>query len=136
MDNCIFCKIINGDIPSATLYEDEEFIALLDRFPCSLGHTLIIPKEHSKNIFDIDAKKAGRLFSLAVKIATVLKDALGYDNLNVLQNNGELAGQTVHHFHLHIIPRKASDSIDIKWSPLSLSDEKIDDIKTTIIEKF
>ena len=136
MDNCIFCKIISGDISSATLYEDEEFIVLLDRFPGSLGHTLIIPKDHSKDIFDIDAKKAGRLFTLAVKIANVLKSALGCENLNVLQNNGELAGQTVHHFHLHLIPRKASDNIDIKWTPLSLSEKEIDDIRNNIIEKF
>ena len=136
MDNCIFCKIINGDIPSATVYENDEFKVILDRFPGSLGHTLIMPKEHSKNIFDINAEKAGRLFTLAVKIANVLKDTLDCDNLNILQNNGEFAGQTVHHFHLHLIPRKISDSIDIKWPPLSLSDEEIDGIKTAILENF
>ena len=105
MSDCIFCKIISGDIPSATVYEDDEFKAILDRFPSNKGHVLIMPKTHVANIFEIDPDMAGRLFKLAAKIAPVMKETFGFENMNVIQNNGPIAGQTVNHFHLHLIPR-------------------------------
>lgn len=129
MSDCIFCKIINGEIPSATIYEDEEFKAILDRFPANKGHVLILPKQHSANIFDIDSQQAGRLFVLATKIAREMKKSLGFEHLNIMQNNGTVAGQTVFHFHLHLIPRYENDGITIAYQPMDLTDAQIEDMR-------
>ena len=118
MSDCIFCKIINEEIPSATIYENEEFKVILDRFPANEGHVLILPKAHSANIFEIDPQLSGRLFSLATKIAKEMKEVLGLEHLNVMQNNGVVAGQTVFHFHLHLIPRFENDGITIAYKPM------------------
>ena len=132
MDNCIFCKIIPGEIPSAVIFEDEEFKAILDRFPGNIGHVLVLPKKHYSNIFDIDEDVAGRLFRLATKIAKNMKEVLGFEAMNVVQNNGSLAGQTVHHFHLHLIPRYENDKVQIKWEQLDLTDEQIAEIQNKL----
>lgn len=132
MDNCIFCKIIAGEIPSAVIFEDEEFKAILDRFPGNIGHVLVLPKKHYSNIFDIDEDVAGRLFRLATKIAKNMKEVLGFEAMNVVQNNGSLAGQTVHHFHLHLIPRYENDKVQIKWEQLGLTDEQIAEIQNKL----
>ena len=116
-DDCIFCKIAKGKIPSAPIYEDSHFRVLLDVNPASKGHCLIIPKEHFDNIYDLDGETAGKLFSLATCIARAMKDALHCDGLNVVQNNGEIAGQTVMHFHLHLIPRYEGDQVQLTWTP-------------------
>lgn len=129
MNDCIFCKIINGDIPSATIYENEEFKVILDRFPANEGHVLILPKKHSANIFEIDPDQAGRLFVLATKIAKEMKNTLGFEHLNVMQNNGTVAGQTVFHFHLHLIPRYENDGITIAYKPMDLTDAQIEDMR-------
>ncbi|MEA4815244.1 MAG: HIT family protein [Lachnospiraceae bacterium] len=123
--DCIFCRIIEGKIPSATIYENDEFKVILDRFPSGKGHVLIMTKEHYANIFDIDPALAGRLFELAAKVARNMKEILGFENMNVLQNNGEVSGQTVHHFHLHLIPRYEGDGISIRWTPQEPTDEEI-----------
>lgn len=115
LDDCIFCKIAKGEIPSATVYETNEFKAMLDVAPANKGHVLIIPKEHYDNIFQIDEATAGKLFSLGTKIARAMKEELACDGMNVLQNNGEVAGQTVNHFHLHLIPRFKEDGIKLSW---------------------
>lgn len=122
-DNCIFCKIANGEIPSATLYEDEEFRVILDLNPASKGHALILPKKHSANLFDLPDETAGRAMMLAKKIGAVLKDGLNADGINVVQNNGEAAGQTVFHYHMHLIPRYQGDTVNIKWNPSTLTEE-------------
>lgn len=132
MDNCIFCKIIAGEIPSAVIFEDEEFKAILDRFPGNIGHVLVLPKKHYSNIFDIDEDVAGRLFKLATKIAKNMKEVPGFEAMNVVQNNGSLAGQTVHHFHLHLIPRYENDKVQIKWEQLDLTDEQIAEIQNKL----
>ena len=132
MDNCIFCKIIAGEIPSAVIFEDEEIKAILDRFPGNIGHVLVLPKKHYSNIFDIDEDVAGRLFRLATKIAKNMKEVLGFEAMNVVQNNGSLAGQTVHHFHLHLIPRYENDKVQIKWEQLDLTDEQIAEIQNKL----
>ncbi len=132
MDNCIFCKIINGYIPSAVVFENDEFKAILDRFPSNEGHVLIMPKEHCANIFEMDPEKGGRLFALAVKIASAMKEVLGFENMNVLQNNGPVAGQTVNHFHLHLIPRYENDSVNVSWPQMDLTDEQIEEMRKKI----
>ena len=115
--NCIFCKIAAGDIPSNTIYEDEEFRVILDLAPASKGHALILPKEHCADIYEIDAEVAGRAMKLAKKLAMHMTDVLGCEGFNILQNNHEVAGQTVFHFHMHIIPRYKDDGQVIGWEP-------------------
>ena len=95
--NCIFCKIINGDIPSKTLYENEEFKVIFDIAPASKGHVIILPKYHAENIFELPEEVVAKSFVMAKKVATVLKSVLKCDGINILQNNGEAAGQTVFH---------------------------------------
>lgn len=114
-DNCIFCKIANGDIPSATLYEDEEFRVILDVNPAAKGHALILPKKHAANLFELPDETASKALVLAKKIAFTLQEGLNADGINVLQNNGEAAGQTVFHFHMHLIPRKKGDTVNVNW---------------------
>ncbi|MBZ4666903.1 MAG: histidine triad family protein [Epulopiscium sp.] len=123
---CLFCKIANGEIPSATVLENSEFRVILDRFPGSKGHLLIIPKEHVENIFEIDPEKGGRLFALSVQLAKILKKELDLEGLNIVQNNGKIAGQTIFHFHLHLIPRYSDDRINITWKPTEPTEEELD----------
>ncbi len=135
MDNCIFCKIIAGEIPSATIYEDDKFKVILDRFPGNIGHALVLTKEHYSNIFEIDEDTAAELFRLAVKVAKNMKEVLGFEAMNVVQNNGSLAGQTVHHFHMHLIPRYEGDKVNIKWDQLDLTDEQIAEVREKLSMK-
>ena len=127
-DNCIFCKIANGEIPSATLYEDEDFRVILDLSPASKGHALILPKGHSANLFELPDDTAAKALVLAKKIGARLKDGLHADGFNVVQNNGEAAGQTVFHFHMHLIPRYQDDTVDVKWKPGTLTDSDKEEI--------
>lgn len=130
MNDCIFCKIANGEIPAATLYEDEDFRVILDLGPASKGHALILPKTHAANLYELPEELAGKAMILAKKMAVKLTDALQCDGLNVVQNNGEAAGQTVHHFHMHLIPRYEGDGVGITWKPGELSDEDREEILT------
>ena len=128
MENCIFCKIANGEIPSATLYEDGEFRVILDLGPASKGHALILPKKHASDIYELPEETAGKAMILAKHMAEKLTDALHCDGFNIVQNNGEVAGQTVFHFHMHLIPRYKGDQVGLTWKPGTLSDEDRDDI--------
>ena len=131
-DNCIFCKIANGEIPSATLYEDEDFRVILDLGPATKGHALILPKNHFANLFEIPEDMDAKAFILAKKIAKKMKDVFGCDGVNIVQNNGVAAGQTVFHFHIHLIPRYEGDQVGITWKPGTLTDE----VKNEILEKL
>ena len=121
--NCIFCKLANGEIPTATLYEDEDFRVILDASPASKGHALIIPKEHYANLYELSDELASKVLVLAKKMITKLTDILGCDGYNIVQNNGEAAGQTVFHFHLHMIPRSKDDGVGIGWKMGELTEE-------------
>lgn len=127
-DDCIFCKIANGEIPAATLYEDEMFRVILDLNPASKGHALILPKDHAANLFELPEEVAEKALPLAKKIGGKLVKGLGADGFNVVQNNGECAGQTVFHFHMHLIPRYEGDTVSVGWKPGSLSDADREDI--------
>ena len=116
-DDCIFCKIANGEIPSHTLYEDDDFRVIFDISPATKGHALILPKEHADNIFELSDEKAAKAFVLAKKMATVMKEAFKADGFNVFQNNAECAGQSVFHFHIHLIPRYEGDNAFKFWKP-------------------
>lgn len=123
--DCIFCKIANGGIPSSTVYEDEDFRVILDMSPATKGHALILPKKHMADIFEMDRETGERVFVLAARVARAMKKALHCDGLNVVQNNGETAGQTVFHFHMHLIPRYEGDGQRIGWTPgTSEADER------------
>ena len=125
-EDCIFCKIANGVIPAQALYEDEQFKVILDRGPASKGHALVLPKEHFDNVFTMDENYTGKAFSVAAKVAGAISEEFGCDGINILQNNNEAAGQTVFHFHIHIIPRYKNDKVDIGWKPGEITDEQID----------
>lgn len=115
-DDCIFCKIIKGGIPAFTVYEDDTFKVILDRFPAAVGHVLIIPKAHYSDMFELPEEVAMKLYPLAQKIAKRVKEVTGAEGINIVQNNGAVAGQSVYHFHLHIIPRKMDDGIVLNQS--------------------
>ena len=121
--NCIFCKIANGDIPSATLYEDNDFRVILDLGPAAKGHALILPKEHFANLYELPDEIAAKALVLAKKMASKLTEILKCDGFNVVQNNGVCAGQTVFHFHIHLIPRYENDHVGLGWTPGKLKEE-------------
>ncbi len=124
MENtCIFCKIANGEIPSATLYEDEDFRVILDLGPASKGHALILPKVHTANLYELPDDVAAKAIVLAKKIAQKLQQGLHADGMNLVQNNGEAAGQTVFHFHMHLIPRYQGDTVNVSWKQGTLTEE-------------
>ena len=127
-ENCIFCKIANGEIPSKTLYEDEQFRVILDLGPATKGHALILPKSHYKNLYELPDATAADVMKLAKKMAAQMTEKLGCDGFNLVQNNNEVAGQTVFHFHMHLIPRKAGDQAVPEWEHLSLSDDEMKEI--------
>ena len=127
-DKCIFCKIANGEIPSAPLYEDEDFRVILDLGPATKGHALILPKNHFANLFEIPEDMDAKAFILAKKIAKKMKDVFGCDGVNIVQNNGVAAGQTVFHFHIHLIPRYEGDHAGVTWKPGTLTDEQREEI--------
>ena len=133
-NNCIFCKIANGEIPSKTLYEDEEFRVILDLAPATKGHALILPKSHFKNLYELPEKTAGKVMKLAKKMATTMTEKLGCDGFNVVQNNNEVAGQTVFHFHMHLIPRYENDNQRIAWNPTEMTQDELEAIKNQITE--
>ncbi len=112
--DCVFCKILSGEIPSYKIYEDENVIAILDISQATKGHTIIISKQHYKNLYDIDEDLAANIFRFVPKIANAIKKAFNPIGLNVLINT-EKPLQTVFHFHLHLIPRYYRDGVDIDF---------------------
>ena len=129
-DNCIFCKLANGVFPTNSIYEDDDFNVILDASPATKGHALILPKEHYANIYEMDEALLGKAAKLAKKIITHEKEVLGCDGYNIVQNNGEVAGQTVFHFHMHLIPRYGKDENKkiIEWDQNEFSEEEMKSI--------
>ncbi len=115
--SCIFCKIAAGEIPSATVYEDETFRVILDLNPASEGHALILPKSHAADVTELNEEIAAKVLSLAARVGQSMKANLGCAGFNLVQNNGEAAGQTVHHFHMHVIPRYEGGPVIAAWEP-------------------
>ncbi len=124
-DNCIFCKIANGEIPSETIYEDDAFRVILDLGPASKGHALILPKQHYRDICQLDEETATKVLPLAAKIGNAMKKSLGCAGFNVVQNNGKEAGQTVFHFHVHLIPRYEGGPVMVSWVPDKAGPEEL-----------
>jgi histidine triad (HIT) family protein len=126
-DTCIFCKIVKKEIPAKVIYEDEKCIAFLDINPLVLGHTLVVPKKHMKSIFDIEEEYAQHILTVAKLICAKMKEKLDAEGVNFVHSSEEAAGQSIPHFHLHIIPRKSNDDIDLnRWwlSKVKKVDEK------------
>ncbi len=132
-ENCIFCKIANGEIPSRTLYEDNDFRVILDLAPATKGHALILPKNHYKNLYEIEEETAAKVMPLAKKMAVEITQKLGCDGFNLMQNNNEIAGQTVFHFHMHLIPRYNNDNQNLVMKPQQATDEELDAVRETIV---
>lgn len=133
---CIFCMIAEGQIPSHKIYEDDVCVAFLDLSQANIGHTLVVPKKHFSNILELDNDIAGHLFTVTSKLAKAISKAFNVNDFNILNNCGEVAGQTVHHFHIHIIPRKLNDNIKIELSSNKLTDEEFINVKNAIIEQL
>lgn len=125
-DDCIFCKLANGIFETNTLYEDDNFRVIFDLSPATEGHVIILPKEHYANVFELPEDVASKVFVVAKKVAAALKEVTGCAGVNILQNNGEAAGQTVFHFHMHVVPRY--DENILKWIPGEIDADKVAEI--------
>ncbi len=137
MSNCIFCKIIAGEIPSAKVYEDDLVYAFLDISPINLGHTLVIPKEHHESSVTIPEETAGRMFHVGTRIGVALKRLDLYDAFNLHLADGQAAGQVVNHAHLHVVPRGVEDGFRWNWRQLAYkSDACRDEMLAEIIAKL
>ena len=133
-DDCIFCKLANGVIPTNSIYDDEDFNVILDLAPATKGHALILPKAHADNLYQLPDEAAAKVLVLAKKLATSMTEKLSCDGFNVVQNNGSVAGQTVFHFHMHLIPRYEDDGQRISWNPMEVPADELAKIKSTLAE--
>ncbi len=136
MENCVFCNLANGIWDSATLYEDDDFRVILDLGPASRGHALILPKAHYANIYEIPEELAAKSIVLAKKMAGIMTEALDCDGFNIVQNNGEAAGQTVFHFHMHLIPRYKDDKAGFGWNTGELDETTKQEVLTKVLAKM
>lgn len=135
MENCIFCKIVKGEIPSKKIYENEKILAFLDTNPMSKGHLLIIPKKHFENIYEIEDSYLKGIISVAKIIAESLKKSLNTSGVNILHASGQDAQQSVFHFHIHLVPRYKDDGLDI-WPKSDYKELNLDEIKNKIAKEI
>jgi histidine triad (HIT) family protein len=136
MDNCIFCRIIGGEIPSSTVYEDDDFKVIMDISPAAKGHTIILTKKHFANLLELEDKVAEKGLIVAKKVATAMKEQLGCDGINLLQNNGEAAGQSVFHLHFHIMPRYKDDNVKLPWVPVKYEEGEAMELAAKIASRI
>lgn len=129
---CIFCKIVSGEIPSYKVYEDDNFLAFLDISQATYGHTLVIPKKHYANLLEMPNELLSKMFIIVKNISEKLTKATQCEGFNILNNNGEAAGQTIHHFHVHIIPRYSNDNLEIKFYDNKLTPDQFNDLVNKI----
>lgn len=130
--DCIFCKIVKGEIPSALIYEDDKTVSFLDIAPANKGHALVVTKEHYETLLDIPDGTLGHLVNVAKKIARAMYSALGNEGFNLIMNNKSAAGQVVPHAHVHIIPRFSGDGVRFSWRPKRYREKEIDEYKNKI----
>lgn len=131
-DDCIFCKLANNVYPTNSIYEDDFFNVILDVGPATKGHALILPKEHYANLYEMPEDLLQKAIVLAKKMAVHMTERLNCDGFNLVQNNGEAAGQTVFHFHIHLIPRYKDDHQNINWIPKEPSPEELSGLKNLL----
>ena len=132
--DCIFCAIVAGEIPAIKVYEDEDVFAFMDIAPANPGHTLVIPKQHYRNIFDMPTEIGSKIMQTAILIANAIRTALKPDGLNLFQSNEAAGFQTVFHFHLHLIPRWEGDPLRLPWRPSEGDTEEIGKVAAKIRE--
>ena len=132
--DCIFCKIVAGEVPSAKVYEDENVIAILDINPVSEGHTLIISKDHVADVFEMEAKTFNLFAGVVPRIARAIKDSMQAHGMNVLLNNRRCSGQLIPHIHFHLIPRKDSDGLGLQWPAGKYEEDRMDEVLRKIKE--
>ena len=132
--DCIFCEIVAGNIPAAKVYEDEQVFAFMDIAPANPGHTLVIPKQHYRNLYDLPIEVGSKIMQAAIPIVNAIRTGLKPDGLNLFQSNEAAGFQTVFHFHLHIIPRWEGDSLGSPWRPREGNIEEIGNIAAKIRE--
>ena len=125
---CIFCDLANGRIKTYKIYDDDECCAFLDISQATYGHCLVVPKDHFDDIFSLDEEVGAHLFKVAVNLAKKLKERLHLEGINILNNNGEVAGQTVKHYHIHLIPRYKTDDVVIEFKSNKLNDKDFEDL--------
>lgn len=138
MSGCVFCKIARGEEWAARVMEDDEHIAFMDRYPASIGHTLVAPKRHFKDIFEMDEDSISRLYAVVYRVALAVKETLNAEGINILQNNGAAAGQVIFHVHVHVIPRSSSEHLlpGAKWRRINASREELLETASRISEKM
>lgn len=132
MEKCIFCRITNGEIPSAKIYEDDDVVSFLDIAPANKGHALIITKKHFETLLDIPDDVICSLMSASKKVARAMYSALGNEGFNLLLNNKSVAGQVVPHAHIHIIPRFSGDGVRFSWASKIYKSKEIDEVRDKI----
>lgn len=136
MDDCIFCKILDGEIPSRTVYEDEETFAFLDVNPLSRGHTLVIPKSHHERVGDLPGDTRSSLFSTLGRLTPVVEEAVDADGVTVGMNDGTAAGQEIPHVHGHLVPRFEGDGVgaihSLRWERPELDDDEFETVQAAI----
>ena len=135
-NNCIFCKIISGEFSSYTLYEDDDFKVIFDISPVSDGHAILIAKNHYKNLFELDDEVASKALVVAKKVATAMREELNCDGFNLLQNNEAIAGQTIFHFHIHLIPRYKDDNVSLVPTPGTINETFAKELSDKIYKKL
>ena len=116
-EDCIFCQVLAGDIPSEKVYEDENAIAVMDINPWTRGHVVVFPRKHAENLFEIEDDELQKVIVAAKRVATEVRDGLDCDGVNLLQSNGRAAWQTIFHLHFHVIPRYEDDPLELPWVP-------------------
>ena len=126
--NCIFCQIVTKNLPNAIIYEDEKFLAFMDKYPINHGHSLIVPKQHFKNILEMPIQEVGEMHSLVPRLAKAITMVLGSDGFNINQNNGKSANQIVPHVHVHIVPRYSIEKVKGQWPMRKIA--QIKDLET------
>lgn len=137
VDNCLFCKILRGEIPCSKVYEDEDVLAFLDISQTTIGHTLVIPKEHYDNFLYVPKDLLGKTFAVAQKISQALVSGLGAKGVNILVNTNKIAGQTIMHFHIHVIPRySVDDNVKLEFTPKAIEKLNLPDIARNIKEEL
>ncbi len=130
--DCLFCKIAKGEIPAKKVYEDSDVVAFLDINPANPGHTLVVPKKHSETLLDTDDAVLEKAIIVVRKIAQKMKDEMNTAGLNIVQNNGKMAGQLVGHIHFHVIPRYAGDQVVITYQRVQMDEKKMEDVKNKL----
>lgn len=125
MTSCVFCRIVTKEIPAAVVYEDEVTIAFMDAGQVNPGHVLVAAKEHAENLYELNDRQAGALLRAAARVARAIRAAFKPDGLSVYQANGKVAGQTVFHYHMHLLPRHAEDGMALTWPVKNPPREKL-----------